>query len=111
MLAQPKRHGHGKRREQMRALDLAVDEAVADRRPRDIAHQFERDAVLLGEPALLRRCQNGAVGQRQESDPDWGHAGLSSLSFPSRSSAAVSNAWAISAMRLFWRIAVPRSSA
>ena len=111
MLAETERHRDRERREQMRALDLAVDQPVADRRPRDVAHQLEREAMLLGEPALLRRDENRAVGQRQESDADRGHLGLSSFCFPSSSSAAVSSAWAMSAMRLPWRIAVPRSSA
>ena len=111
MLAETQGYGDGKRCEQMRALDLAIDEPVADRRPRDVAHQFKRDAVFHGEAALLRGGKDRAIGQRQESDPDRRHLGLSSFCFPSRSSAAVSKAWAISEMRLLCRMAVPRSSA
>ena len=95
----------------LRALGLAINEAVANRRPRNVAHQFERDAVLLGEAALFGGREDRAIGQRQESDPDRSHLRLSSFCFPSRSSAAVSKAWAISEMRMLCRIAVPRSSA
>ena len=96
--------GDGERRQQMGGVEQADIELVADIRPRDFAHQFDRQALFGGEALVDRDDQSRRVDQRDEADAHGNFAHFSS-------SAAVTTDCATSAIFLLSFIAVLRNSA
>ena len=80
---------------------LVWAQAVADVRPRGLAHESKIEAFFGGEAAFRGDHQAGAIQQRHEADND----------FHRSSPAAVITAWAISMTRLLSLMAALRSSA
>jgi len=68
--AAAERGGDSERRDHMRGVGMAVKQAVAHRRPAEIANQFDLESVRRGESSLARQNRQGGVDQRQETDPD-----------------------------------------
>ena len=100
----PRLEAIGDRRQQMRGVEQADIELVADVRPRDLAHQLDRQAFLGGKALVDGDDQRRRVGERDEADAQTvlGHF---------NSSAAVTTDCATSAIFLLSFIAVLRNSA
>ena len=101
-VAEPEAGGDRHRREQMRGVEQADIELVADVRPRHFPHQRDVEALVPGKALVHRDDQGGRVDQRDEADTK-GHTHFSI-------SDAVRIDWAISLIFFFSRIAVERSS-
>ncbi len=68
--AEPEARGDGHRRQQMRGIEQADIELVADIRPRHFAHQRHVQPFGRGEALVDGDDQGGGVRQRNEADPE-----------------------------------------
>ncbi len=100
------------RRQNVRHLEMADRQSIADVRPRRLPHEREIDAFRLHEAFLLGSHEHGTVEQRHEPRSDLVFARHDQLSSGgARSPAAVIKLWAISEILRFWFMAVLRKSA
>ena len=101
-VTEPERGRNRDRREQMRGVEQADIELVADVGPGDLADQFDLEPFGRGKSLVDGNDQRCGVDQRNESDAEVsGHFNISD---------AVMIDWAISPIFFFSRIAVERSS-
>jgi hypothetical protein len=99
--------GDGDRGEKMGDLEVAQQQPVADVGPGDVAHQFQRDALIRGEALVGGSDEHGGVGQRDVPGAHGNKVGPGHFS----SSAAVMMDWAISTTLRWSFIAFERSAA
>ena len=101
-VAEPEAGGDRDRRQQMRGIEQADIELVADVRPRHFPHQRDVEPFGRGKPLVDGDDQRGGIDQRNEADVKrCGHFSNSD---------AVRIDCAISPIFFFSRIAVERSS-